>query len=74
MKLLGKRIQLAKEYKAASELGIVLPPSPSQQILVVIGVGDEVEQVKEGDKVLVEKYVKIEDYIIALEEDVIGIL
>jgi len=83
LKPLGKRViikKIAAEEKTAS--GIMLPTQAVEkpQIAEVLSVGEEVETVKAGDKVLFKKYVGTEvkyqgeELTVCDYEDILAIL
>ncbi len=69
---------LDKEQK--TESGIIIPDTAKEkpQEAVVVEVGDDVELVKKGDRVVFEKYagneIKIDDkeYVILKEDEILG--
>ena len=83
MKPLGDRVVLKQqEAEEKTKSGIILPDSAKEkpQAAVVVSVGPDVDQVKEGDKVIYTEYAgtevkyQEEEYTIVDQKDVIAIV
>ena len=83
MKPLGDRVVLKQqEAEEKTKSGIILPDSAKEkpQAAVVVSVGPDVDQVKEGDKVLYTEYAgtevkyQEEEYTIVDQKDIIAIV
>ena len=82
MKPLGDRVVLKQqEAEEKTKSGIILPDSAKEkpQAAVVVSVGPDVDQVKEGDKVIYTEYAgtevkyQEEEYTIVDQKDIIAI-
>ena len=80
---LGDRVVAVKEEaKTKTASGIFLPENAKEQPIMaeVIAVGDEVKNVKNGDKIVYSEYratdlkINNKDYLIIKLEDVLGIV
>ncbi len=80
---LGDRVVAVKEQaKTKTASGILLPENAKEQPIMaeVIAVGDEVKNVKNGDKIVYSEYratdlkINNKDYLIIKLEDVLGIV
>ena len=83
MKPLGDRVVLKQqEAEEKTKSGIILPDSAKEkpQAAVVVSVGPDVDQVKEGDKVIYTEYAgtevkyQEEEYTIVDQKDIIAIV
>ena len=83
MKPLGDRVVLKQqEAEEKTKSGIILPDSAKEkpQAAVVVSVGPDVDQVKEGDKVIYTEYAgtevkyQEEEYTIVAQKDIIAIV
>ena len=83
MKPLGDRVVLKQqEAEEKTKSGIILPDSAKEkpQAAVVVPVGPDVDQVKEGDKVIYTEYAgtevkyQEEEYTIVDQKDIIAIV
>ena len=83
MKPLGDRVVLKQqEAEEKTKSGIILPDSAKEkpQAAVVVSVGPDVDQVKEGDKVIYTEYAgtevkyQEEEYTIVDQKDIITIV
>ena len=80
---LGDRVVAVKEQpKTKTASGILLPENAKEQPIMaeVIAVGDEVKNVKNGDKIVYSEYratdlkINNKDYLIIKLEDILGIV
>ena len=80
---LGDRVVAVKEQaKTKTASGILLPENAKEQPIMaeVIAVGDEVKNVKNGDKIVYSEYratdlkINDKDYLIIKLEDILGIV
>ena len=83
MKPLGDRVVLKQqEAEEKTNSGLILPDSAKEkpQAAVVVSVGPDVDQVKEGDKVIYTEYAgtevkyQEEEYTIVDQKDIIAIV
>ena len=83
MKPLGDRVVLKQqEAEEKTKSGIILPDSAKEkpQAAVVISIGPDVDQVREGDKVIYTEYAgtevkyQEEEYTIVDQKDIIAIV
>ena len=83
MQPLGDRVVLKQqEAEEKTKSGIILPDSAKEkpQAAVVVSVGPDVDQVKEGDKVIYTEYAgtevkyQEEEYTIVDQKDIIAIV
>jgi len=83
IKPLGDRVVAVKEEaKTKTASGLYLPDNAKEKPVLakIIAVGKEVENVKDGDKILYKEYttteIKIDgtEYLIVREEDILGTL
>ncbi len=78
--LMDRLIVEPEELEQKTESGIIIPDTAKEkpQQGKVIAVGDDVESIKEGDRVVFEKYagneIKLEDkkYVILKEDEVLA--
>ena len=81
-KLLGKNILLERCVKQTFQGGLYIPNAYQNEPLFgeVVAIGDGVKKIKKGNRVLFKKYAPDEveldnkEYLICVEEDIIGIL
>ena len=81
-KLLGKNILLERCVKSNIQGGLYIPNAYQNEPLfgIVMAIGDGVKKIKKGNRVLFKKYAPDEieldgkEYLICVEEDVIGIM
>ena len=80
---LGDRVVAVKEQaKTKTASGILLPENAKEQPIMarVMAVGDEVKNVKNGDKIVYSEYratdlkINNKDYLIIKLEDILGIV